>query len=298
MAQYWLNSIFKKTETENQTLMSGSIKETKMKKYNRNQRIEKYFIRTTIFILLLYALFVFLVVGANFIYTDISAILSVMFSKSTLHSTILSLATSSVTTLLSILVAIPAGYALSRYNFIGKEFIDLIIDLPITLPPLVAGLSLLIFFSTPFGKWLEDIGIKLIFTVQGIVLAQFIVAASFAIITLKSTFDEVDQSLELVARTLGCSRLQAFWKVTLPSARYGITSAIILTWSRAVGEFIPVLLFCGAVEGKTDILPIAIFLHIEVGNLKEATALTLVFIMVCLGVLPLVKLLTMKNKNV
>ena len=173
----------------------------------------------------------------------------------------------------------------------------MIINIPITLPPLVAGLSLLILFNTSLGRWIDEYVYDFSFSIAGIVLAQFFISASFAVITVKTTFDELDESYEIAARTLGCNRLQAFWKVTLSTARYGIASAMVLTWSRAVGEFVPIMLFVGAVEWKTDILPLAIFLNIEVGNLERAIGLTFVCIALCLIVLPLANLLAGKGKD-
>jgi molybdate transport system permease protein len=225
-------------------------------------------------------------------------IIKSIFKPSTFYSIYLSLTTSLITTGLALLIGVPVAYALSRYDFPGKSIIELIINLPITLPPLIAGLSLLVFFYLPLGKFLESLGMKFVFTVPGIVLAQFIISASFAIITLKATFDEVDISNEIVARTLGCNKIQAFLKTTIPQSRYGLASAVVLTWSRAVGEFVPILLFVGAMKGKTDILPIAIFLKFETGDLDEAIALTIVFMMLCLAILPLARLLTRKQKAV
>ena len=263
---------------------------------SRNRRIEQYFIGTTSFFLILYAVFIVGILSSNLFYTDLATMMSSFFSRSTFHSIYLSLGTSILATLAAMIVGIPAGYALSRFNFPGKRVFDMIINIPITLPPLVAGLSLLIFFNTGLGRWIETRIIDFSFAVTGIILAQFVISASFAVITLKLTFDEVEESYEIAARTLGCNRFQAFWKITLPSARYGIASAIVLTWSRAIGEFVPILLFCGAMEGKTDILPIAIFLNIEVGNLEEAIGLTMIFILLCLAVLPLASILIRKNK--
>jgi molybdate transport system permease protein len=263
---------------------------------SQNRRIEHYFIGSASFFLILYTVFIIGILSSNLFYTDFTTIISSLFSYKTFHSIYLSLGTSILSTLAAIIIGVPAGYALSRFNFIGKRLFDMIINIPITLPPLVAGLSLLIFFNNRFGRWIESNIMDFSFAVAGIVLAQFVISASFAVITLKLTFDEVEESYEIAARTLGCNRFQAFWKITLPSARYGIASAIILTWSRAIGEFVPILLFCGAMEGKTDILPIAIFLNIEVGNLEEAIGLTLIFILLCLSVLPLAGLLTRKNK--
>jgi molybdate transport system permease protein len=284
---------------EHHTTKLNTLKKRKVKliAISQNKRIEYYFIGTASFFLVLYSVFILGILGSNLFFTDLATVVKSFFSNKTFHSIYLSLGTSIVATLSAIIVGIPAGYALSRFKFPGKKVFDMIINIPITLPPLVAGLSLLIFFSTGMGRWIEANIVDFSFKVTGIVLAQFIISASFAVITLKLTFDEVEESYEIAARSLGCNRFQAFWKITLPSARYGIASAVILTWSRAIGEFVPILLFCGAMEGKTDILPIAIFLNIEVGNLEGAIGLMMIFIILCLAVLPLASILTRKNKS-
>jgi molybdate transport system permease protein len=113
---------------------------------SRNRRIEQYFIGMSSFFLILYAVFIVGILSSNLFYTDFTTMVSSFFSKSTFHSIYLSLGTSFLATLGAIIVGIPAGYALSRFEFPGKRVFDMIINIPITLPPLVAGLSLLIFF--------------------------------------------------------------------------------------------------------------------------------------------------------
>jgi molybdate transport system permease protein len=264
----------------------------------KNRKIERNFNIVFSSLMMFYVLFLFTLFLCMLLFADFRHFIELLLKKSTLYSIYLSIITSTIATLLSLLFAIPIGYILSRYNFRGKNILTLLINLPITLPPLVAGVCLLIFFQTGIGKLITSTGFKFVFDVKGIVLAQFFISASFSIISLKSTFNEIEKNNEIVARTLGCNKLQAFFFVTLPEARYGIASAVVLTWSRAVGEFVPILLFVGAIEGKTDILPIAIFLKIETGNLNDAILLTIVFILLCIIILPLANLLIKKQKKV
>lgn len=186
--------------------------------------------------------------------------------------------TTTITTALAVLLGIPAGYALSRYRFPCHTLVDTLIDLPIVLPPLVAGIALLIFFQTALGIWIEAHVMKFVFTTQGIVLAQFIPAGSFCVRSLKAAFDSVDPRMEQVARTLGCTERQAFWRVTLPLARNGLVAGAIMTWARAAGEFGPILMFCGATRFKTEVLPIAVFLNMSIGNVEMALSVTIILV--------------------
>ena len=225
-----------------------------------------------------YALFVVVVVGSVLFYASPGEVLKSFLSGDTFFAIRLSLITSLISTGLALLVAVPAGYCLSRYEFRGKAIIETLIDLPIVLPPLVVGMCLLIFFSTAPGRFVESNVMKFVFSVPGIVLAQFSISASFGILALRSSFDSIDERYEDAARTLGCTKVQAFFRVTLPLVRRGFISGGVMVWTRAVGEFVPILLLCGAQKGKTIIMPTAIFVEFEVGNVEGAVALTIVFL--------------------
>ena len=207
----------------------------------------------------------------------------------------LSLISSTISTLLSLWVAVPIGYLMSRYRFPGKGFLDSLLDIPIVLPPLVVGLSLLILFSTGPGKWFEDhyfalTGSHITYAVPGVILAQFMVACAFAVRTMRATFDEITSRREKVALTLGCSRSQAFWMVSLPEARSGLVVAATLAWARALGEFGPILIFAGATRMKTEVMPTTVFLEMSVGNIEAAVAVSLLMILSAVIVLGLVRL--------
>lgn len=239
---------------------------------------EKIFNGIAFVTLAIYTVFIIAVVGSVLVYTSPGNVLDSILSADTYFAVKLSLITSVITTALALIIGIPAGYCLSRYNFIGKGLIETIIDLPIVLPPLVIGLCLLIFFSTAPGQLIETHLIKFVFSVPGIVLAQFSISASFAVIALKAAFDSVDPRYEDAARTLGCNKVQAFFKITFPLIKTGLISGGVMVWTRAVGEFVPILLLCGAQKGKTDIMPIAIFLQFEQGNVEGAVSLTIIFL--------------------
>jgi molybdate transport system permease protein len=136
----------------------------------------------------------------------------------------LSLISCSISAILSVWVAVPLSYLLSRFDFPGRKLIDVLIDIPIVLPPLVVGLSLLILFQTPPGRLINSV-IPVTYAIPSVVLAQFSVACAFAVRTMRGTFDQIPRRREQVAMTLGCSRGQAFWRVTLPEARRGVVAA-------------------------------------------------------------------------
>jgi molybdate transport system permease protein len=206
------------------------------------------------------------------------------------YSIRLSLITSGITTILSLWIAVPIAYLMSRVEFRGKHVLDAILDIPILLPPLVVGLCLLILFRQGPLRWFDDRW-HIAFHVPAIILAQLTVAAAFAVRTLRATFEELSPRQEQVALTLGCSRSQAFWQVILPEARYGLLTAATLAWARSLGEFGPVLVFAGATRQRTEVLPISIYLELSIGNVEGAVAVSLIMIAIALAVLIVVRAL-------
>ncbi|NLX56746.1 MAG: ABC transporter permease [Planctomycetaceae bacterium] len=208
----------------------------------------------------------------------------------------LSLWTSAVTVVIGLGFAIPMGYALSRYRFPGHTFIDSVVDLPILLPPLVIGLSLLVFFQTAPGRLIEDLGLKFVFQKKGIILCQFLDSASFGIRAVKLAFDGVDPRLEHVAMTLGCGRAGAFFHVALPLARRGIVVGGILIWTRAFGIFGPLMVFVGAVRMRTEVLPTTIYLEQSVGRIEVALAVALLMIALATVALVTIRLVGLERQ--
>jgi molybdate transport system permease protein len=232
----------------------------------------------------LYALLICLLVLASASYITWHDLASAITSEEIRESLILTFLTCTITAILCVLFAIPIGYTLSRFKFRGRTLLDTLLDIPIILPPLVVGLSLLILFNSfpsresAFEQWLNAHGIYVTFHIPAIILAQFTVAAAFAVRSMKNTFDHISPRCELVALSLGCNKSQAFWKVALPQAGRGVLSAAMLAWARALGEFGPILVFAGATRGRTEVLATSVFLEINVGNLGGAAAVSLLLI--------------------
>jgi molybdate transport system permease protein len=220
-------------------------------------------------------------------YTDRRAMAEVLRAPEIRAAVWLSLWTSATTVAIGLLFAVPMGYALSRYRFPGHAVVDSIVDLPIVLPPLVVGLSLLVFFyQSSLGRWIHAAGLEFAFRPKGIILCQFFVSASFGIRAVKLTFDGIDPRVEQVAMTLGCTRAGAFFRVALPIARRGIIVGGILIWTRAFGIFGPLMIFVGTVRFRTEVLPTTIFLEQSIGHIEVALAVAI--LMLVLAALALV----------
>ncbi len=202
------------------------------------------------------------------------------------YSIKLSLISCTLTAILSVWVAVPIGYLLSRHRFVGLNLLDAILDIPIILPPLVVGLSLLIlfqFFPVAFRE-------AVVFRIPAVILAQFMVACAFAVRTMRATFDQIDNRREQVALTLGCSRFQAFGRVVLPEALPGMLTAGTLAWARALGEFGPLLVFAGATRMKTEVLSTTVFLELSIGNLDAAVAVSIIMVVAAVVVLVIARI--------
>ena len=241
-----------------------------------------------------FAIIAMLVASAS--YTTPAHFVQVLSTPEILYSIKLSLITCCLTTVLSLWVAVPIGYFMSRHDFRGKALLDSILDIPIVLPPLVVGLCLLILFSTPPGNAVENTftgltGSRITYAIPAVILAQFMVACAFAVRTMRATFDEIPRRREQVALTLGCTRSQAFWTITLPEARRGVIVAATRAWARSLGEFGPILIFAGATRMKTEVLSTSVYLYMSIGDIEAAAAVSLLMISIALVVLVLVRVL-------
>ncbi len=210
-------------------------------------------------------------------------------------SIILSLISCSLSAILSLFIAVPIGYLLARTQFFGRRFVDTLLDVPIVLPPLVVGLSLLILFQFwPLTSRIPGVGASLnelvVYQVPAVILAQFAVAAAFAVRTMKATFEQINPRCEQVALTLGCNRWQAFSYVSLPEGRRGMLTAYTLAWARSLGEFGPLLIFAGATRNKTEVLSTTVFLEMSIGDIEAAVAVSLIMVTAAIFVLLITRL--------
>ena len=235
-------------------------------------------------ITVLYLGFWFAMLAATATYTSISDMSQILMSREIRYSTMLSLVTCTVSALLSVIVAVPVAYLMSRRRFPGHALIDAALDIPIVLPPMVLGICLLIFFQTTAGHYIEKI-VPFTYTIAGVILAQFVIAAAFAIRTMRGVFDHLPARPEEVALTLGATRWESFSQVTLPAARNGMFAAASVAWARSLGEFGPVLVFAGATRMKTEVLPTSVWMAWSVGELEQGVAVSLLMIIISMVVL-------------
>ena len=238
-------------------------------------------------------LFISLPVLSLFLKTSPDAFINSMESPVVLDALKLSFITSLTTAFIVIVVGTPIAYMNARYKYRGKVIVDTIIDLPVVIPPAVAGIALLMAFGRMgvVGQYLNMAGITVGFTIIAVIMAQTFVAAPFYIRQARTSFEDVDRSMENAARTLGASRLSTFFFITVPIAMNGLISGIILTWARALGEFGATILFAGNFEGRTQTMPLAIYVTME-SDLNAAIAISIVLVVISFIVIAAVKLLT------
>ena len=193
----------------------------------------------------------------------------------------LSLTTSGITALLVIILGTPLAYWLAYGNFRGKRFFDTLVDLPVVLPPAVAGVALLMTFGRVglIGKHLSAAGITIPFTTAAVVLAQSFVAGPFYIRQARVGFESVPRQLMMASLTMGASPLRTFFRVTAPLASHAILAGIVMAWARAVGEFGATLMFAGNLQGVTQTMPLAIYTTLE-SNPNAAIVLSVTLIVI------------------
>lgn len=208
----------------------------------------------------------------------------------------LSLVTTGVSMALTVLLGTPVAYLLARYRFRGRRLLEGLIDLPVVLPPVVAGVGLLLVFGRRglIGKPLGELGLTLAFTTSAVVLAQLFVASPFYIRALKVGFAGVPRDLEAAALTDGAGRWGAFRYVTWPLARPAFTEGLVLAWARALGEFGATIVFAGSLQGRTRTLPLAIYAGLE-RDLDAALALAGVLTVAALGLFVLFRVLVRRD---
>ena len=219
-----------------------------------------------------------------------SELLSRLIAAQAAQAISLSLFTTLVTLALTLLAGTPLAYLLARRSFPGKVVLDTLLDLPIVLPPAVAGIALLVAFGRLglVGRWLDAAGIQIAFTPVAVVLAQTFVAAPLYVKTASAAFAATDRELEQAAALDGAGSLGIFRYITLPLALPALLAGAVMTWARALGEFGATIIFAGNFPGRTQTMPLAIYLGFEL-DLQTALALSLVLLVVSFGVLLVVK---------
>jgi molybdate transport system permease protein len=200
----------------------------------------------------------------------------------------LSLKVAGWSTAINLVLGVAVGLLLARRRFIGREFIDAVLTLPMVLPPTVLGYYLLVLIGKrgPIGAWLYDsFGINLIFTWQGAVIAATLVAFPLVLKAARAAFENVDPQLEKAARVLGLNEWSVFFRVTLPMAWRGILAGVLLAFARALGEFGATLMVAGSIPGRTQTLSVAVYEAVQAGQDSVANVLVLITSITCIVVL-------------
>ena len=205
----------------------------------------------------------------------------------------LSLATTAASLALTIAVGLPLAYVLARRRFSGKWLVESIVDLPIVLPPAVAGLALLLVLGRRglLGGPLESFGVDVAFTTIAVVIAQTFVSAPFFVRSARAGIAAVDRDLEDAARVDGASEERLFRDVTIPLAGPAVAAGLVMTWARALGEFGATIMFAGNVQGRTQTLPLLVYSEFQGGDLDASIAAAAILIVAALGVLIAVRVL-------
>lgn len=184
----------------------------------------------------------------------------------------LSFTTATCSTLICGLLSIPSAYALTQIEWYGKKFIRIIVEMPLSLPYLLLGLCLLLVFSSPIGKTLRELGFKVVFDANGIIIAQCFINLPFVIRLICNVFNEIDPRIVRVSKSLGADKWTQFRTIILPLTQNAIIAALLLAWSRALGEFGATLMLVGVTKMKTETLPASIYLNVSTGDNHMAMA--------------------------
>jgi len=205
---------------------------------------------------------------------------------------VLSLITAAGSTLVVVLIGTPLAYLNARVSYRGRNFVETLLDLPIVLPPSVAGLALLVLFGRRglIGSYFNSIGITIIFTTFAVILAQVFVSGPLYIRQAKTAFVMIDQSYESASRTLGASPLKTFITITIPLAWTGLVSGVILGFARAIGEFGATIMVAGNLPGKTQTMPLAIYGMMQ-NDISASIALSIVLIGISCFILIMIRVI-------
>lgn len=199
----------------------------------------------------------------------------------------LSLQTATLATLLCLVLGVPLAWVLARVEFRGRRIVRALVTVPLVLPPVVGGVALLLVFGRRglVGAWLDStFGITLPFTTAGVVLAEAFVAMPFLVIAVEGALRAADARFEEAAATLGAGRWTTFTHVTLPLVAPGVAAGAVLCWARALGEFGATITFAGNFPGRTQTMPLAVYLALET-DLQAAIVLSLVLLAVSVTIL-------------
>jgi len=213
--------------------------------------------------------------------------------RAVIDALVLSLVSTTISLVATVLLGTPLALLLARRRFRGSTLVETLVDLPIVLPPSVAGLALLLLLGRRglLGEPLSVLGIEIPFTLVAVIIAQTFVSAPFYIRSARTGIAAVDHDLEDAARVDGASERQLLRRITLPLASASLAAGLVLTWARALGEFGATIMFAGNVQGRTQTLPLVVYGEFQGGDLNASIAAAAILVLAAFGVLVSVRLL-------
>lgn len=235
-------------------------------------------------------MFIFLPMVALFVRTPPESLLLNLQTPQVVEAVALSFGTTWITVIIAVILGTPVGYLLARYDFKMRRLFDTLLDLPLVLPPAVAGVSLLMAFGRRgmLGGYLDFLGIDIAFTQFAVILAQTFVAAPFYVKAAILGFSTIEPELEQAAALDGAGHLQVFRFITIPLSWSALLSGMVMTWARALGEFGATIIFAGNYPGRTQTMPLAIYLGFEL-DLDVALTLAVILVGLSFAILMIVK---------
>jgi molybdate transport system permease protein len=247
-------------------------------------------------IVVVYIIFLTLPIISVFLKLDLTQISSQLQTPGIINAIELSLYTSLIATFFAIILAVPTGYFLATKKFYGKTAIDTLMDLPLVLPPAVAGIALLYTFAPKglLGPLFNSLGITIPGYTVAVIIAEIFVASPFLIKAVKIGFENQNKDLYNSAKILTDSRLRIFFTISLPLAMRAIISGTVMTWARAMGEFGATLMFAGNLPGITQTIPLAIY-NMLYSDPTAGLMLAIILISISFAVIIIVKLLEQKR---
>ncbi|MBS7622574.1 ABC transporter permease [Candidatus Bathyarchaeota archaeon] len=241
---------------------------------------------------LLFILFITIPLAVVFLNLDIEKVTFQLRNPQILSALTVGLVTSFTATVASFIFGVPTAYLLATRKFPGRAIVDTILDIPIVLPPAVAGVALLLAFAPRglLGPALREFGVVLPGSTFAVILAQVFVGSPFLLRSAKAAFENVDRAYIDSAKILSASRLRVFFTITLPLATHGLAAGTIMTWARSMGEFGATLMFAGNLPGVTQTMPLAIYMLLAEDPIAS-NVLSAILVLISFSVLALFRLL-------
>jgi len=235
-----------------------------------------------------------LVIGKQSLAGGLASFLEDIRQPQAAAAIVLTLEMALVTTMINDVFGTLSALALVRYEFPGRWFLNAVVDLPFAIPTLVAGLMIAAIYGTtsPFGAWLQQGGIAVLYNTPGIVLAMLFVTMPFTIRAVQPVLMELEREQEEAAYTLGAGRWATFWKVIVPGMLPGLLTGVFLTFVRALGEFGSVVIVAGNIPMKTQVAPVYVYGEIESYNPRGATSVSVLILLISFVALVIMERLT------